>query len=74
MFDSVFVKCPKCGRNIEFQSKCGPCELNEYTLETAPPSVLCDLSDTTEDCSNCGHFVIVKVKATATIEPFDETQ
>ncbi len=74
MFDSVFVKCPKCGSKIEFQSKTGPCELNEYTLENAPASVLGNLDLLTEDCTKCGQVVIFKVKSIATIEPFEESQ
>ena len=30
MYDSFFVKCPKCGKELEFQSKSGACILIEY--------------------------------------------
>jgi len=30
MFDSVFVKCPACGHELEFQSKAGECELLKF--------------------------------------------
>jgi hypothetical protein len=43
MFDYVWVNCPICGREIEFQSKGGPCNLNNYQLHNAPARVQTDL-------------------------------
>ncbi len=56
MFDSVDVKCPACGGNVEFQSKAGDCCLFSYTLETAPDVIIADLADQEERCE-CGHVV-----------------
>ena len=33
MYDSVWVKCPKCGEENEFQSKSGECILGFYNLQ-----------------------------------------
>jgi len=30
MYDSFFTKCPKCGKELEFQSKSGACSLDCY--------------------------------------------
>ena len=39
MFDTVNVRCRKCGANMEFQSKSGECMLNTYDETSVPPSV-----------------------------------
>ena len=55
MFDSVFVPCPKCGREEEFQTKSGDCILGRYTLENAPKDVMWDINrHAPYTCSKCG--------------------
>ena len=63
MFDEVTLKCPYCGHHNVEQSKAGPCNLNNYTIETAPNEVCEDLSERTLYCSDCGHqyHVVPKV-------------
>jgi endogenous inhibitor of DNA gyrase (YacG/DUF329 family) len=53
MFDSVIVRCPKCGTEVEFQSKAGECRLNNYAPESAPPAVLVDTVGQTATCPTC---------------------
>ena len=53
MFDYVWVNCPKCGDEIEFQSKAGPCNLNNYQLHNAPPKVQLDLVGEVGICVGC---------------------
>lgn len=53
MFDTVLVPCPKCGEEMEFQSKSGPCQLEEYKLGAVPAEILAGASIHTETCS-CG--------------------
>jgi len=65
MFDSLFMDCPACGaeRALEFQSKTGPCELNEYTLENIPAEVLMGLHrDIKEKCPQCGKEFLPRVR------------
>lgn len=45
MFDRLWLTCPSCGSSVEVQSKCGPCELNEYTIATAPLAVIADANE-----------------------------
>lgn len=45
MFDSVFVKCPKCNKLIEFQSKAGKCNLLRYSHKSVPAEIAADLSN-----------------------------
>jgi len=40
MFDSVWVKCPNCGQENQFQSKSGDCCLRNYNLGDCPDDVL----------------------------------
>ena len=44
MFDTVKVKCPKCGTTEEFQTKGGNCLLQYYNLKNAPHDVLSDIN------------------------------
>ncbi|AUR83954.1 hypothetical protein NVP1046O_29 [Vibrio phage 1.046.O._10N.286.52.E3] len=45
MFDTIRFKCPNCTTTTSYQSKCGPCELNDYSLSSAPLMVIADLND-----------------------------
>lgn len=67
MFDRVWVRCPKCGGNIEFQSKAGDCCLDSYTFPEAPATILGDLDGQTARCE-CGHSVTVRTQCIATLE------
>jgi hypothetical protein len=57
MFDSFLHRCPKCGEDIDWQSKAGPCKLENYRLDTnpPPPKVAGDLDGQCATCSKCGH-------------------
>ena len=44
VYDSVMVPCPRCGREVSFQSKSGPCELRDYKLDECPLDVLVDVN------------------------------
>ena len=67
MFDSLIVRCPECGKNIEFQSKEGDCLLAEYRLDNCPTSILNSLANTSETCE-CGKEITLRVRTFATIE------
>lgn len=53
MFDYVRARCPDCGEVIEEQSKAGPCQLKDYTLDNAPASVLEDMAQEEWWCNHC---------------------
>ncbi len=56
MFDSVFVRCPKCGEEVEFQSKAGVCELKRYSANNVPPEIAQDISGDVQSCE-CGEML-----------------
>ena len=56
MFDSVFVNCPACGKQLEFQSKAGPCELKRYHVNSVPPIIAYDVDGDVKSCE-CGQDV-----------------
>lgn len=67
MFDSLYVECPKCHKQIEFQSKAGRCHLDQYTLANCPPAVAGDLIGETARCE-CGHEVTLRGSVTLMAE------
>ena len=67
MFDSVYITCPKCGDDTEFQSKAGPCMCNDYRVFNAPLSVLAsivegDVYPRDGCCEHCGHKLEIIVQ------------
>lgn len=54
MYDSVMVKCPKCGEEHEFQSKSGDCFLDVYTLENCPDDVMANVNRHSPCKCDCG--------------------
>ncbi len=61
MFDTVLVKCPKCGKEHEFQSKSGECLLGAYTLENCPDDVMADVNRHSPYCCDCGEVFKVDI-------------
>jgi len=62
MFDSVWVKCPKCNEENEFQSKSGDCLLSDYSLENCPNDVLQDVNRHSPYECECGCKYSVDIK------------
>jgi len=54
MYDSIWVNCPKCNKESEFQSKGGDCYLSNYTLENCPNDVLKDANRHSPNKCDCG--------------------
>lgn len=62
MYDTVWVKCPKCHEENSFQSKSGDCLLIDYTLEDCPDDVMANVNRHSPcECDNCGLFYEVDV-------------
>jgi hypothetical protein len=72
MFDSLYVKCPSCGEQVEFQSKRGACGLYRYNIYDVPIEIAVDLKNETQQCDNCKNFVTLKVQTMALIQPVIE--
>ncbi|MCM1322892.1 MAG: hypothetical protein NC218_01765 [Acetobacter sp.] len=53
-FDSVFIRCPKCGNKIEYQSKACQCDMGQYKENAVPLAIAADIEYTVRQCSNCG--------------------
>lgn len=62
MFDSLFVKCPTCGKELEFQSKSGACALNRYTRKNLPISVAVGIDGDIIKCEFCSDKFQIKCK------------
>lgn len=61
MFDSVFAECPKCGKDVEFQSKAGDCLLSKYRIPgDVPGEIAEDLDGEIGQCE-CGHMVLIEI-------------
>ena len=43
MYDSLYIKCPKCGKELEFQSNSGSCALFSFKENNLPPDVAMDM-------------------------------
>lgn len=73
MFDSIMIKCPTCGTEIECQSKSGECTLRRMSLEEAVETgddALCDVNRHAPfKCSECGELWRVKLKYDAVVIP-----
>ena len=58
MYDSVMLKCPKCGATVGVQSNGGPRELRTYPADKVPLTVAADAiawaDGGSEVCEECG--------------------
>lgn len=72
MYDRVLVRCPACSKEVDFQSKAGPCHLTDFRLDTAPLEVLSDIKGNREaQVCDCGARVRVVVSFRAWAELVD---
>jgi hypothetical protein len=62
MYDSVWVKCPKCEKENEFQTKSGDCLLQNYTLENCPVDTLTNVNRHSPCNCGCGAIYEVDIK------------
>ena len=56
-FDSVYADCPKCGEQIELQSKAGHCHLDSFPAYNVPVIIASDVNGDSVFCE-CGAEVI----------------
>lgn len=68
MYDSVWVRCPHCGIDNEFQSKSGDCFLNEYSLDECPEDVLLNVNRHAPIECDCGCRYMVDTEKRIPIE------
>lgn len=53
MFDSLYVNCPNCGNELEFQSKSGVCFLYSYKKNNLPTEVAMGMDGNIVKCDFC---------------------
>lgn len=53
LFDSMYIKCPKCGKEMEWQSKSGHCAMFSYNKRDVPISVAEGLDGSVLGCQFC---------------------
>lgn len=53
MFDSLYIKCPKCNNELEFQSKSGACAMFNYKKSNLPPEVAIGIDKDIIECEFC---------------------
>jgi|WetSurMetagenome_2_1015567.scaffolds.fasta_scaffold42505_6 hypothetical protein len=53
MYDSFIIRCPKCKRNLEFQSKSGPCMLMRCTPQDLPMEIAIGINGDVVECQFC---------------------
>lgn len=59
-FDSLFINCPVCNHELEFQSKSGSCGLCKFTKDDLPIEVAVGLNHDVVHCQFCNNkFQIV---------------
>lgn len=64
VFDRVYASCPKCGEQVEFQSKAGKCVLASYSTNSVPMEIASDLNGETEHCPKCESIVKIAIPET----------
>ena len=62
LFDTVWVKCPKCGVENGFQSKSGECILGNYDLKDCPTDVLVNVNRHSPYKCECGALYEVDIE------------
>ena len=73
MFDSVYVSCPKCGKEKEFQSKSGDCLMYVYDLKDCPDDTLLNVNRHSPYTCKCGTVFEVDINNRKSIE-YDRTK
>ena len=80
LYDTVHASCPKCGVNLEFQSKAGKCELRDYGASNGvPPAIAADLDGEVLECAECRTRVVLeqlvpvsKIRMVAVVKRYED--
>ncbi len=52
-YDSLYIKCPNCGKELEFQSKSGASAMFNYKKSNLPPEVAVGINGVIVECQFC---------------------
>jgi len=53
MFDSIVFDCNECGKEVDFQTKDGRCNLDRFSLNAVPRQIAVEINNLHCKC-NCG--------------------
>jgi hypothetical protein len=67
-YDTVILRCPKCGDPYYAQSNSGECLLREYDLDNCPQDVLVDVNRHAPFACDCGAVFHVALKPEIVLE------
>lgn len=59
-FDTIRIRCPKCGEIVEFQTKIGNCWMEEYNQSRVPILLAAAIDGDVEKCPNCHTEVVAR--------------
>ena len=75
-FDTIRIRCPRCGAEIACQSKSGDCSFNDMTLEEAleekDPAIFDINRHSPHVCPECGCKCHVVISYRCKIEELEE--
>ncbi len=57
MYDSLYVECPQCKNELQFQSKSGVCFLEDYHKNDLPPEVAMGMEGDIVRCQFCNNRI-----------------
>ena len=60
MFDTVIFKCPRCGKEVQEQTKVGRCVLAYYEEKEVPVGIAQSLDGDTICCYECNGVFTIK--------------
>jgi len=60
MYDILNAGCPSCGKELEFQSKSGPCVMFSFKKDNLPPEVAIGLDGDIIRCQFCNKRILLK--------------
>ena len=73
-YDTVYVVCPRCCRELESQSKAGKCDYGKYPLAHAPAELVADIQNTALTCGPpCNTRLMVRMSWSAHVEVVGST-
>ncbi len=55
VYNTIIIKCPKCGKDIDCQTKSGSCACLTYNLDDAPDADILNINRYAPfECYECG--------------------
>jgi len=68
MFDSLYIECPNCKNEMEFQSKSGPCGLLCKYKDDLTTDIAIGMNGDIVKCKNCGKNIKLYCEIPLTVD------